>query len=702
MAKGKQLETVVSLAGNVDPSLQKAVDSATKTLGGIDKKAMAIGVAAGAIAIGIGKAVFEGGQYLLELGGRFDEAYDAIRIGTGATGGALEDLQGDFEEVYKSVPTNMEDASTAIADYNTRLGLTGEGLQQLSIQAIQTADMLDEDLTTTIEKSSQAFQQFGIEEDGMSAAMDHAFKVSQATGTGFNDLLDKAKRFGPQLQEMGYGFEESTALIGQMEKQGIDLDSALAAMKKSVGDMAKEGLSAAEGLEQYTDKIKNAESETEAINIASEIFGARGASSMASAIRSGALDIADFTAELEASTETIGGAADDTYDFAERLQMFKQQAEVALAPLANTVFDSLNELMPVVSSVLEGVMPVIEDVANTIAPLVVDLVDQLKPAFEQILPPITEIAMTLISTLLPPLMKLMSAVMPSLIKVISALTPILDLVFTLLSPLLDIVVAIITPIIELATGALAPLIEMFGNLISMALTPIMPILEAISALLRGDFSGAFASIMPIIQTLQGAFQGVMDFLTGVFEGGWSGVWGRVSSIFSGWANGIVNIIKSPVNAIIGGVNSLIGSLNSLKVPDWVPLVGGKSLNIPNIPQLASGGFTKGVSIAGEAGMEAVLSFDPAYRNENLSYWARAGQLLGVAREDLLSRFAFGGGNNSNVEVGGVTFAPVITVTGEADAKGIVERLHEELEEFLDLLEEIFGTRGGGQEYAADW
>ena len=61
----------------------------------------------------------------------------------------------------------MEDASSAIADYNTRLGLTGENLQGVSKQALQVSDLLGEDLSGVIEGSSQAFQQWNIDADGM-------------------------------------------------------------------------------------------------------------------------------------------------------------------------------------------------------------------------------------------------------------------------------------------------------------------------------------------------------------------------------------------------------------------------------------------------------------------------------------------------------------------------------------------------------
>ena len=212
--KGKELQAVVNLAGSIDPSLGKAIESAQKKISGLNVKALAVGAAVGGIAVATGKAVVEAGKYLKDLGSQFDEAADAIRIGTGATGDALDGLLDDFDEVYKSVPTTMEDASKAIADYNTRLGLTGPQLQEISKQALQVSDMLGDDLGGVIEESSQAFQQWNIDAENMGGAMDYIFKVSQSTGMGFTDLMSNMQKFGPQLQEMGYSFETASALMG--------------------------------------------------------------------------------------------------------------------------------------------------------------------------------------------------------------------------------------------------------------------------------------------------------------------------------------------------------------------------------------------------------------------------------------------------------------------------------------------------------
>ena len=353
MANGKTMQAVVNLAGSIDPSLGKAIEQAQKKISGLNVKALAVGAAVGGIAVATGKAVVEAGKYMKDLGASFDDAADAIRIGTGATGDALDGLLDDFDAVYKSVPTTMEDASKAIADYNTRLGLTGPQLQEISKQAIQVSDMLGDDLGGVIEESSQAFQQWNIDADDMGGAMDYIFKVSQSTGMGFTDLMADMQKFGPQLQEMGYSFETASALMGQLDKAGVNTDEVLGAMKKSVATLAKEGISASDGLALYYEKIKNAGTAAEAASIASEIFGTRAGSTMAAAIRDGSLAVADLTAELQENGETIAGAADDTYDFAERLQVMKQGLEVALKPMANTVFDGLNKFMQVITDAKE-------------------------------------------------------------------------------------------------------------------------------------------------------------------------------------------------------------------------------------------------------------------------------------------------------------------------------------------------------------
>lgn len=91
--------------------------------------------------------------------------------------------------------------------------------------------------------------------------------------------------------------------------------------------------------------------------------------------------------------------------------------------------------------------------------------------------------------------------------------------------------------------------------------------------------------------------GLITFLTGVFTGDWKKAWNGVLDILKGVWNLIVGTVEGAINFIIDGINLLISALNKIhfEVPDWVPLVGGKSFGINitpvsrvSLPRLAYG------------------------------------------------------------------------------------------------------------------
>lgn len=638
MAGGKTLEQVIAIAGKLEPSLQQSIGKAEKMTGGMGSKLKkSAAIAAGAFAstaAAAGTAAIAGGKYLLDLGTKFDAAADNIRIGTGATGDALAALRDDCDAVYKSIPGDLEGASTAIADFNTRLGLTGEPLQKLSTQAIQVSDMLGEDLSTVIESSSQAFQQWGVSEDQMSSKMDYLFKVSQSTGIGFNDLATKMQKYGAQLQELGLDFDQASALMGQLEKAGVNTDEALGALKKSVGTMAKEGLSASEGIAKYTEEIKNAETAEKAAAIASEVFGTRAGSTMAAAIRDGTLSVEDLTAELQANGETISGAAEDTYDFAERLEMFKHTAEVALKPLANSIFDSLNALMPIAASAIEAFVPMLSELIGALLPPLMDLIMQILP-----------IVMQLISAVLPVVTTLLQALMPIISSVVGIIGSLLSALMPILDPLLQIVQMLLPPIAGLITGIMA------------VLQPVIGVIEGIA--------GAIGTLV-------------------------------------GWISQVIDLAGQAASAL-GGIGDFIG--------------GG----IGGLLGFASGGFTNGLAIAGEDPRyptEAVISFNPAYRAQNLKYWRMAGAMLGAAGGSTVPVYGYAAGgftgqvgsslsdagygiagqtvvDTTTYDLSGITFSPQVIVRGNGDAESVLAAVRELEPEFVDLILDAIEKREEG-------
>ncbi len=399
-----------------------------------------------------------------------------------------------------------------------------------------------------------------------------------------------------------------------------------------------------------------------------------------------------------------------------------------IAEILPVIIDLINKLLPVLTTIIESVLSVLVDVINQLLPLVMQIIEAVLPVLLQLvqalLPIITQIVdavlpvlIQLINTILPIITQIISAVLPVLVQILNALTPILNMVISLLQPILNLIISLVTPILNLIMTAITPLIEIFTTLISSILQPIMPILSAVANVITSVLGAAIQAIQPIIQGLTSVFQGLIDFITGVFSGSWSQAWNGVVQVFGGLWDSLVGIVKAPINAVIGLINKAIGALNgiSVTIPDWVPVVGGNTfgINIPTIPMLAAGGFTDGVSIAGEAGMEAVISFDKRYRSENVAIWEKAGQMLGTLGDSagegdgltstagkLLTLDDFSLGSLANdastviyYDFSGFTWSPQIQTGGTGDdTDDFMAQLRAHEAEFFDWLEEFIQAR----------
>jgi TP901 family phage tail tape measure protein len=294
---------------------------------------------------------------------------------------------------------------------------------------------------------------------------------------------------------------------------------------------------------------------------------------------------------------------------------------------------------------------------------------------------------------------------------------------TLLPGLLNAFNAIapqIGPIITNIGTAVMNVANMIGN----AIQAVLPVIESIIMVILSVVStvgppilAAIAQIAQnignVITSIQGVFEGLIQFITGVFTGNWSSAWEGVKAIFSNAFSALVELCKIPINAVIGVINGAINGINSIlgsvtTIPEWVPVVGGKgfSMQLPTIPMLAKGGFTDGVSIAGEAGTEAVISFDPSVRSANIANWQKAGQMLGVdpvqaasvagagsLTTDRVEVADIGGGSpapGGTVTVGGgsFTFSPKITIQGNADYNVMMNAMTDAKDQFEQWFNEM--------------
>ena len=175
-------------------------------------------------------------------------------------------------------------------------------------------------------------------------------------------------------------------------------------------------------------------------------------------------------------------------------------------------------------------------------------------------------------------------------------------------------------IIENVVSFITQLIQGWTNFYNNVLAPIIstlldvlwPTVERVLNQIWSIVSGVFEAIGGEIKAVTGILDGLITFITGVFSGDWKKAWEGICKIFENIVNGLWGIIKTPLNWIIDGINGLIGGINGIKIPDWVPLVGGKSFNIPTIPRLAKGAIVDEATLAmvGEGkSAEAIIPLD---------------------------------------------------------------------------------------------
>lgn len=324
-------------------------DTAGKSVGQRFGKAMVVGTAA---VVGGAAAA---GTALYNLGAVFDDVTDTIRTGTGATGKDLDGLVSVAKRVGSTVPAEFSAVGTTVADVNTRMGLTGQTLQTVASQYLEAGRVLGEEVD--IAKTSAAFNAFQIKGEDVSGALDHLFQVSQATGLGMNEIASSVSRNAPALQTLGFGFEEAAAMVGSFDKAGLNTNQVMASMSKGLVTLAQDGEQPAEAFKRVQGEIAGfikSGDDAAALNLASEVFGTRGAVQFIGAVKSGSLSLDDMTKAAGQTGDTILGVGEDTADFAEQWQLFKNKVLVWLEPMGARVFGALGTLMGEVTGGVEA------------------------------------------------------------------------------------------------------------------------------------------------------------------------------------------------------------------------------------------------------------------------------------------------------------------------------------------------------------
>ncbi len=226
------------------------------------------------------------------------------------------------------------------------------------------------------------------------------------------------------------------------------------------------------------------------------------------------------------------------------------------------------------------VMPIIQNIGNLVTNVINTVISILQQLWSFVEPFFTE----MFTWLMDFWNNTGSKIFENVMGFVNGLIDLVSMIWNnVISPVIDFLVKNLQPAFSVVFGTISGVVQGFGN-----------------------------TIGAIIKSVTGVLKGIIDFITGVFSGNWEKAWNGVKEIFSNIVSGLGNIIKAPINFIISTINGLIRGLNNIKIPDWVPIVGGKGINIPQIPQLAEGGIVDKATLAmiGEGkSAEAVIPLD---------------------------------------------------------------------------------------------
>ena len=558
-----------------------------------------------------------------------DEGADNVIKATGATGTAAEELKDSFENVAQSVVGDFSDIGSGLGEVNTRFGFTGKRLEDCTEQFMKFAEVNNTDVTTAVQLVSRAMGDASIDSSEYGTVLDALTKAAQTSGISIDKLTENITKYGAPMRALGFDTKESIAIFASWEKAGVNTEIAFSGMKKAISNFSKEGKDARVEFKNTLDEIAACPDIASATTKAIEVFGTKAGPDLADAIKNGRFEYSQMLELIQSSKGTVDNTFDGIVDGSYDADLAIQNAKLSMSGLGET-------LMTTLAPFFEKAAKVLQNFANWF--------DNLDSGTKNII-----VTIGLLVATIGPVLLILGTLAGSVSKII--------LLFTQLGPVFNIVKTGISGvsaamsflaanpiilIIAAITTLVAVLIhlwntnEKFRNSIINAWSYIQNLFMQFDQFLTGIFQtdwtnsfGSFgevlnmffANISNFYNSIKQIFQGIIDFIKGVFTGNWQLAWEGIKNIFGGIFNGLLAIAKVPLNGIIGflnmlinGINVLIKGLNKIKVkiPDWVPSIGGKNfgLNIGllgKIPYMADGGtLLNGAAIVAEAGPELLL------------------------------------------------------------------------------------------------
>lgn len=705
---GKVYSAVIQIGGVMSDSLRQSVERTNQQLGLVDKKVLAnaakwaalgsaVAAAAGAMAVGFIKS---GNDYIRTMNG--------ISAQTGVTGEQLQQFGAIARSVYTSGKgENFQEVADALVNIQQASGLAGAELEAATNSAMLLKDTFAMETNETTRAATALMKNFGITAEEAYGII----AVGAQNGANKNgDLLDTLNEYSVHYKALGLDADQFIqSLIAGADAGSFSIDK--------IGDAVKEfTIRAKDGSKTSAEAFAainlNAETMTAAFAAGGDAAEAaffqtiKALNAMEDPVAKNAAGVALFGTmfeDLEAGMlDTMASMAGANVD-----------AAAALRQMEAVKYNDIGYAITQISrSFSDALIPAAELAGQT----VYQHMPQIRAAIERIVPSVTALGESF------------AAALPGIIDFIAAAANEAAYFAGLIADNWEVIVPVISgvagafaafKIIGIINGLTATwaAVSAGATAATAALGAAMAVLTSPIFLISAAIGVAIAAGVALYRNWDTitAYAGQLGtYLGGVWTSireGCAAMASSVTGLFSTAFSAIPSILKAPINAAISLINSAINAINSIgfTIPDWVPGMGGKTfaVNVPNIPMLAAGGFTTGPSIAGEAGQEAVISFDPAYRAQNIGYLQEAAARLGVADDMTVNYYAdqlaalgvdslTPTSTSITYNLGGLVFSPTFTVAGGDTSKdSIIDQLRNYHGELLELIEELLQEKEAG-------
>lgn len=513
----------------------------------------------------VGQKMVDAGKKTVDAWSEIDEAMDTITTKTGLTGNALLELQGIAKGIATEMPaTTFKESADAVGELNTQFGLTGEKLKSSSELLIKYAKINETDISSSAISAKQAIEAYGLSADDLGKVLDNVTKVAQDTGQSVDTIVQKAVDGAPQIKGLGLSFEEGAALIGKFEKSGVDSSAALSSLSKAAVNYAKDGKTLTDGLNETISAIQNSTSETEALSIASAVFGSKAAPRMVDAIKRGAFSFDDLASAAKNSSGTVATTFNETVDPIDKLTQYSNKAKEGMAEIGG-------KLLETVIPALEPLMGMLESAVNWFTSL--NETDQQ-----------TIVILGLVTAAVT---MLLGAIAPLVIAIGAIGAPVGIVVAAIVGA-----IAVITLIIQAITnwGAISEWLKTTWDSCAAWLSELWTNIVTTATTAWSNFTAWLSELWSsITSTAQSAWSSFTTWLSGL----WSSVVSTGQSLWSSFTSALSNIFSS----FISGVQSLWSSFTSTLSNLWSGLVSTGSNLFNNLSSTISGIFNGILSTA---------------------------------------------------------------------------------------------------------